>query len=102
MRRFVMLLAVLSCRDPSASTAPAASSVHVPVPVPEPDSAFTPERVWGEGKAMGTHISFAAYTTPAVDPKKAHAAFDDAIAEIKRLETLMTTWRDDSEVSRIN
>lgn len=51
---------------------------------------------------MGTHIAFAAYTTPAVDAAKARAAFDAAIAEIKRIEALMTTWRPESGISRIN
>lgn len=71
---------------------------------PLPDSgprAFMTERVHGAGAAMGTHIAFAAYTTPAVDAIRAKRAFDDAIEEIKRIEGLMTTWRD-SEVSRIN
>jgi thiamine biosynthesis lipoprotein len=72
---------------------------------PLPDSGahgFTPERVYGTGAAMGTHLAFAAYTTTAVDAKRAKESFDAAIAEIKRLEALMTTWRPDSEVSRIN
>jgi thiamine biosynthesis lipoprotein len=51
---------------------------------------------------MGTHLAFTAYTTPDVDARKAHALFDAAIQEIKRIEALMTTWRPDSEVSRIN
>ena len=71
-------------------------------PLPEAGSRpFVPERVHGQGAAMGTHIAFAAYTTPAVDARRTRAAFDAAIEEIKRIEGLMTTWRD-SEVSRIN
>ncbi|MCW5833068.1 MAG: FAD:protein FMN transferase [Labilithrix sp.] len=50
---------------------------------------------------MGTHVTFAAYTTPSTDARKTRAAFDAAIEEIKRIEALMTTWRD-SEVTRIN
>ena len=65
-------------------------------------SSFVPERVHGEGKAMGTHVAFAAYTTPSVDAAKVRASFDAALAEIRRIEALMTTWRPDSEVSRIN
>jgi thiamine biosynthesis lipoprotein len=63
---------------------------------------FTVERVQGEGAAMGTHLAFAAFTTPAVDATKARAAFDAAIAEIRRVEAVMTTWRPDSEISKIN
>lgn len=61
-----------------------------------------PERVQATGAAMGTHLSFAAYTTPAVDAKRARQAFDAAIDEIKRIEAIMTTWRPDSEISKIN
>ncbi|MDB4965254.1 MAG: thiamine biosynthesis protein [Myxococcales bacterium] len=50
-------------------------------------------------QAMGTEISFAVLAT---DEERAARAIDDAFAEIKRLENMMTTWRDDSEVSRIN
>jgi thiamine biosynthesis lipoprotein len=68
---------------------------------PGTSAKFSPERVHGEGTAMGTHVSFAAFTTPSVDPTKTRAAFDAALDEIRRIEALMTTWRD-SEVSRIN
>jgi thiamine biosynthesis lipoprotein len=51
---------------------------------------------------MGTHLAFTAYTTPAVDAAKTRKLFDDAIAEIKRIEALMTTWRPESEVSHVN
>jgi thiamine biosynthesis lipoprotein len=61
-----------------------------------------PERVQGEGAAMGTHLAFAAYTTAAVDARKVRDAFEAAIAEIRRVEALMTTWRPDSEISKIN
>ncbi len=79
------------------ATATAASAAEVDASAP-----FTPERIHGEGKAMGTHLAFAAYTTPRVDAKAVRAGFDAAIAEIRRIEALMTTWRADSEISRIN
>ena len=50
-------------------------------------------------QAMGTEISFAVLAT---DEEAADKAIDAAFAELKRLENLMTTWRDDSDVSRIN
>lgn len=110
----LVALALAACRDqptpaaapPSAVTADPAASVASALLEPDPpaDAAppFVPERVHGEGAAMGTHLAFAAYTTPAVDAKRARDAFDAAIAEIRRVEALMTTWRPDSEVSRIN
>jgi thiamine biosynthesis lipoprotein len=51
---------------------------------------------------MGTHLVLAAYTDPAHDEASVQALFEKAVAEIRRLEALMTTWREDSEVSRIN
>lgn len=86
---------------PLGVAAPEASPPAARVDASTP-SSFVPERVWGEGAAMGTHLSFAAYTTEKVDAAKARAAFDAAVAEIKRIELLMTTWREDSEISKIN
>lgn len=51
---------------------------------------------------MGTHLSFAAFTTPSLDEARVHAAFDAATAEIVRIERVMTTWDPASEVSQIN
>lgn len=63
---------------------------------------FTPERITVTGGAMGTHLTFAAFTTPKIDGDRIRKAFSDAIDEIKRIQALMTTWTNDSEVSRIN
>jgi thiamine biosynthesis lipoprotein len=51
---------------------------------------------------MGTHISLAAYTTPTLDEPSVRKAFDACVAEIRRIEALMTTWRPDAELSRVN
>jgi thiamine biosynthesis lipoprotein len=116
-------LAVLAaCRDrapgqsePSVVATGATSSGSVPsspqaaedgqAPAAVASSAaapFSPEKVTGEGRAMGTHLAFAAFTTPALDAAHVHALFDAATAEIVRLEKLMTTWDPTSEVSRVN
>jgi thiamine biosynthesis lipoprotein len=50
-------------------------------------------------QAMGTEVSFAVLSD---DDAGANKAIDSAFAEIKRIEDMMTTWRPDSEVSRIN
>lgn len=55
-----------------------------------------------EANAMGTRLSFVAFTSAEVDEARTRAAIDHAVGEIRRLEALMTTWRDDSEISRIN
>jgi thiamine biosynthesis lipoprotein len=51
------------------------------------------------GSAMGTEVRISVYTD---DEPGALRAADAAFAEIRRIEALMTTWRDDSEVSRVN
>jgi FAD:protein FMN transferase len=64
--------------------------------------AFAAEKVTAQGHAMGTHLTFAAFTTASLDAARVHEAFDAAIGEIVRIEKLMTTWDPASEVSRIN
>jgi thiamine biosynthesis lipoprotein len=51
---------------------------------------------------MGTHLAYAAFTTPNVDALHTRVAFKAATEEIQRLEKLMTTWDANSEVSRVN
>jgi thiamine biosynthesis lipoprotein len=72
-----------------------------PPPQPVPWLA-PPKRVALDEKAMGTHITIAAYTTAALDEAALRAKLEKALAEIRRLEGLMTTWREDSEISRVN
>jgi thiamine biosynthesis lipoprotein len=59
-------------------------------------------KVTAESTAMGTRLNFIALTSERVDEAGVRAAIEQAIGEIRRLEALMTTWRDDSEVSHIN
>ncbi|HEX7665083.1 MAG TPA: FAD:protein FMN transferase, partial [Polyangiaceae bacterium] len=63
---------------------------------------FVPEKVTAEGQAMGTHLNYAAYTTPTLDAATIKASFEKATAEIQRIEALMTTWRPDSDLSKVN
>jgi thiamine biosynthesis lipoprotein len=106
---------ILGCdtpREPDHSgrrtTAPVASAFEVPpsssgaAPGSTTAPAHAPVRVAVEAKAMGTHLVLAAYTSPTRDEAAVRATFDRAVTEIQRLEGLMTTWRDDSEISRIN
>lgn len=81
-----------------------------PEPTPEPRGssaaprapAFEPKKVVLEDKAMGTHVVITTYTTPKLDEATIRPKLEKALAEIRRLERLMTTWRDDSEISRVN
>src|SRR6185437_14063062 len=82
---------------------PPLASPPAPSPTPVPPSRRPAiERVTTEGKAMGTHLLLTSFTDETHDAAALKAAFDAAITEIRRLESLMTTWREDSEVSRIN
>jgi len=112
----LVALALVACQDealPSHSAGPAtdvtptapvaqlpvaASTAAAPIPV----TPFVPEKVTGEDHAMGTHLAYASFTTPALDAPRLHALFDAATAEVRRLEKLMTTWDPASEVSQIN
>ncbi len=63
---------------------------------------FAPSKVTLEDRAMGTHLQLTAFTTPDLDEPAVRAKLAAAVDEIRRIETLMTTWKDDSEISRVN
>jgi len=97
------LLLCVGCRDQSVQPEPVSSAPPATAPpATATPPAFVAEKVTGEAKAMGTHLSYAAFTTPKLDAAKVRAAFDAATAEIVRVERLMTTWRPDSEISKVN
>ena len=93
---------------PSARNAPVPSDAGPATATSEPAAvdaaaAHTARvRVTGEGKAMGTHLAFAAYTNDRLDEAGVRRAFDAAIAEMKRVEDLMTTWREDAQLAKVN
>jgi FAD:protein FMN transferase len=124
-----LLAALCGCRDPAGGQAPSMAAIPGDSTAPavplahsaaansatsaSPPAAavstvsgsaapFAAEKVTGEGRAMGTHLAYAAFTTPTLDAAHVHALFDAATAEIVRLEKLMTTWDPASEVSRVN
>ena len=94
MRRLLVIF-LLGC----PSHAPDRTEAH-PEPATSQAPTFTPDKITTADAAMGTHLSFAAYTSPRVDEAAVRKAFADAIAEIRRIEAVMTTWRPDSEMSR--
>ncbi|MEJ7597165.1 MAG: FAD:protein FMN transferase [Kofleriaceae bacterium] len=63
-------------------------------------AAPDPDRKWVyNGKAMGTVVSVFLWSD---DERKASQAAEAVFVEMKRIDTVMTTWTEDSEVSRIN
>ena len=100
---------VAACQHPSgtsphkASSQPPASAAIALSAAPQestiPNAPFKLER---HDTAMGTSLFFVAYTNARVGAVEANLAIDRAIAEIRRLEGLLSEWKNDSEVSHIN
>ena len=59
-------------------------------------------RVALETKVMGTQLTLATYTTDSLDEHALRPKLEKALAELRRLEGLMTTWRPNTEISRVN
>lgn len=71
----------------------------MPAPVSKP---FTPIKIELHQVAMGTSVTFVAFTTPRVDEAAARGAIAQSVAEIGRLEAILSEWREDSEIGRLN
>lgn len=94
--------------DADVRTPDAAATVGVP-PAPHepapPARAEPPDPQTGDHlitrshKTMGTLMTLTAW---AEDDAAVVKAFDEVFAEFDRIDALMTTWTDDSDVSRIN
>ena len=91
-----VLGALASCRDRAPEPDPIPDKAVAPAPSLPPSTAKV---VDGQFSAMGTSITFKIWTDR---EGAARAAMQDALAEIKRIEAMMTTWSDASEVSKIN
>jgi thiamine biosynthesis lipoprotein len=75
---------------PASVESAAAASSPPPTPVPPP---FTAQKVDVKETAMGTTVHVIAYTTAKTDEAGVRAAIAKAVAEIRRLEDSLTTWR---------
>jgi len=96
----------LSCNKPDTTRAEPIASVHATAsarePEPAPPAPAAPAKVDFVEPAMGTEVHFVAYTTPRLDEARVRDAMRRAHAEIIRIEGIMTSWRNDSEVGRVN
>jgi FAD:protein FMN transferase len=104
MRFLPLMLALLACEASAGSGAGSGSAAPVPAPAPTPKPAVEkrpdPDRKFEyHGDAMGTVISVYVWTD---DEAKAAKAAQVVFDEMKRIDKVMTTWTDDSEVSHIN
>ena len=82
----------------SATSATPSSTASAPVT----PGGFVPKRVSLDDHAMGTTVSIATFTTEAMSEEAIRPKLQKALDEIRRLQALMTTWSEDSEISRIN
>lgn len=88
---------------PRASASAGAAAASAPlVAASAHASSATPLKVERKDSAMGTSLHFIAYTNESVDATATGAAIDRAILEMRRLESVLSEWRDDSDVGRIN
>jgi thiamine biosynthesis lipoprotein len=86
---------------PIASAEPARSAAAEAAPAAN-DAAAAPTKVEVKDTAMGTSLHFIVYTAPRCDEAATRAAIARAISEMRRLESLMSEWRKDSEVGQVN
>ncbi|HWZ93081.1 MAG TPA: FAD:protein FMN transferase, partial [Polyangiaceae bacterium] len=78
----------------AAASAPAVASAAL--------ATSEPEKVDFQDVAMGTNVHFIAYSNAQANTAQIKSAITQALAEMRRLEGLMSEWRDDSEVGKIN
>jgi len=93
-------------RPPVAGTGAAVASTPPPsAPLPDASArpvAFEPQKVEAHEQAMGTTVTFVAYTTEHVGEAATRDAIDRSLAEMRRLEAILSEWRSDSEIGRVN
>ena len=75
------------------------SSAACSKPAPTTTTSATAKLVERARAVMGTELRLTAWTT---DEAAASAAFDAVFGEFDRLEGLMTVWREDSDIQRLN
>jgi FAD:protein FMN transferase len=91
---------------PRAVASPARSSTGSASPQlnqgASPQASFNPTKVEVKDEAMGTSLHFIAYTSPKTDEAATRAGIAQAIAEIRRLEALLSEWKPESEIGQVN
>jgi thiamine biosynthesis lipoprotein len=93
-------------RPPVAGTGAvvaSATSQSAPVPVASArTAAFEPQKLEVHEQAMGTTVTFVAYTNERVNEAATRDAVARSLAEMRRLESILSEWRSDSEIGRVN
>jgi thiamine biosynthesis lipoprotein len=96
---FLVLVACKRAPEPTMSPEPAATRSAPNASGTAPKVEAPRAVVAAHYAAMGTSVDMKVWSDR---EKEAREAMDAAHAEIVRLERMMTTWREDSEVARIN
>jgi thiamine biosynthesis lipoprotein len=65
-------------------------------------SSFVPEKVEVQDEAMGTSLHFIAYTSLRTDERATRAAIARAVQEMRRLESVLSEWKPESEIGQVN
>jgi thiamine biosynthesis lipoprotein len=87
---------------PAPSSAPASSVDAAVSGAPGDVAGSGPEKVEVHETAMGTSVTFVAFTSATADGGATRAAIARALAEMRRLESILSEWREDSEIGRVN
>jgi thiamine biosynthesis lipoprotein len=86
--------------NPSASPQPAAAAPPITSPQPAAAPPAVPQLIVRRTRElMGTIIQMTVLDVP---EERAGPILDEAMTEMSRLEGVLSEWRDDSEISRIN
>lgn len=91
---------VAPAKTPASHAAPTPSPSVVVAPAPAPSPV--PTKVEMKDEAMGTSLHFIAYSSARADEAATRAAITQAIAEVRRLEALLSEWKQDSEIGQVN
>jgi thiamine biosynthesis lipoprotein len=85
---------------PARSSAP--SAAPQPSQAASPRGAFSPTKVEVKDEAMGTGLHFIAYTSPETDEAATRAGIVKAMTEVRRLESMLSEWKSESEIGQVN
>ena len=101
----LLLIATAACRSAAPEPhreSPQAQAAAASGALPSSEPARAPAKLEREADAMGTRVYLAAYAPASLTEAAAGAALDAAIAEMRRLESVLSEWRPDSDVGRLN
>jgi thiamine biosynthesis lipoprotein len=82
-----------------AAPNPTATSAN---PSSRPAAVTIPRKLELKEHAMGTSVTLVAFTSASHDEAALKGAFSSALAEVRRLEDLLSEWKPDTEIGALN